>query len=328
MPRKVALTGATGFIGNALAHRFHSAGWVVRALVRTSSQVAHLATIPIQIIEGDLNDLQSLSRLVEGVDDVVHCAGIVRGASSTDFESVNVDGVRNVVQASCEQDRVPRFLLISSLAAREPSLSFYASSKYEGEMQLASRANHMAWTVLRPPAVYGKGDRELRPLLEWMGRGIALQLGNDQARFSLLHVDDLVDAVVMCLESAAFTNQVLELHDGYSGGYRWSDVIDIVEHVRHRRVFRVFISEKLLKNVAFCNVALSRLTGRSPMFTLGKVRELRHLNWVCDNAAMLDSVGWTPQISLAQGLRRTFAWEGDAPSSSHPDTTAPYPRDS
>ena len=323
MSRTVALTGATGFIGSALAHRFHTAGWVVRALVRASSPTANLATIPIQFVEGDLADLGSLHRLVEGVDDVVHCAGLVRGASFTNFESVNVHGVENIVQASSEQTRVPRFLLISSLAAREPLVSPYAMSKSQGEAQLAVVAKEMEWTALRPPAVYGPGDRELRPLLEWMGRGIALKLAHDQARFSLLYVDDLADAVVMCLENVSPTPRVLELHDGYPGGYTWNDVIDTVERLCERRVTRFSISEPLLKVVALCNITVSRLTRHTPIFTPGKLRELRHHDWVCDNAAMRDAVGWTPKIALDEGLRRTFDWGCNTRSSSPSDTAAP-----
>ena len=314
MPRTVALTGATGFIGSALAHRFHTAGWFVRALIRASSLTANLTTIPIQYIEGDLTDVESLHRLVEGVDDVVHCAGLVRAASASDFESVNVHGVENIVRACSQQTRVPRFLLMSSLAAREPSLSSYAMSKFQGEVQLALLAKELEWTVLRPPAVYGPGDRELRPLFAWMGRGIALKLAHDQARFSLLYVDDLADAVVMCLEHSTSTPRVAELHDGYSDGYRWNDVIDTVERVRRRRVARFSISESILNGVAFCNIAVSRLTGRTPMFTPGKVRELRHHDWVCDNATIYDAIGWMPKVSLDEGLRRTFGWGCKAPS--------------
>ena len=328
MSRIVALTGATGFIGNVLAHRFHAAGWVVRALVRASSRTANLATIPIQFVEGDLSDFGSLRRLVEGVDDVVHCAGLVRGASLADFESVNVHGVENVLQASCDQTRVPRFLLMSSLAAREPVLSSYATSKLQGEAQLALLARDMEWMVLRPPAVYGPGDRELRPLFEWMGRGIALKLGHDHARFSLLYVDDLADAVVMCLENPFSALRVVEFHDGYPGGYSWNDVIDTVERICQRRVARFSISESLLRFVALCNITASRLTGYTPMFTPGKVRELRHHNWVCDNAVIRDAIGWVPKIALDEGLRKTFGWGCKAHSSAQSDTTVPYRLDS
>ena len=209
MATTVALTGATGFIGRVLTRRFQIAGWIVRVLVRTAPRASDLQTVPMQSVEGDLTDLDSLYRLVEDVDAVVHCAACVRGASLHDFELANVRGVENIVRVSSQQRRVPRFLLMSSLAAREPSLSYYAASKRQGEVQLALLANDMAWTVLRPPAVYGPDDRVIRPLLEWIRRGIAFKLNHDQARFSLLYVDDLADAVVMCLESASSASRVL-----------------------------------------------------------------------------------------------------------------------
>ncbi len=323
MSRTVALTGATGFIGSALAHRFHTAGWVVRALVRASSPTANLETFPIQLFEGDLADLGSLHRLVEGVDDVVHCAGLVRGNSATDFESVNVQGVENIVRVCLQQERVPRFVMISSLAAREPELSPYAMSKFRGEEKLASLAKNqnMEWTVLRPPAVYGPGDRELRPLLEWMGRGVALKLSHDQARFSLLYVDDLADAAVMWLENSTSVHQVVELDDGYSGGYCWNDVIDTVERICQRRVIRFSISKSILKGIAICSITVSRLTGNIPMFTPGKVCELRHHNWVCDNATIHGAIGWMPKVTLDEGLRRTFGWGREANASASSDTT-------
>ena len=322
MSGTVALTGATGFIGSALAHRFHTAGWAVRALVRVSSRVANLSTIPIQFVEGDLADLASLRRLVAGVDGVVHCAGLVRGDSFTDFQLVNVHGVENIVGITCEQARVPRFVLVSSLAAREPLLSPYARSKSQGEERLALRAKDMAWTILRPPAVYGPRDRELRPLLEWMWRGVALKLGSDQARFSLLYVDDLTDAVMSCLENTSSTSRVLDLHDGYSGGYTWDDVIDTVERLCQRRVDRFTVSEPMLHCIALCNVMIARLTRHAPILTPGKVRELRHDNWVCDNAEMSNLLAWKPKISLDEGLRRTLKQGVYAPSSSQQGISA------
>ena len=81
-----------------------------------------------------------------------------------------------------EQQHLPRFISISSLAAREPHLSPYAESKKKGEEILAKRAGDRPWAVLRPPAVYGPGDKELLPLFRWMFRGIGPVLGPPEAR--------------------------------------------------------------------------------------------------------------------------------------------------
>ena len=307
MSGTIALTGATGFIGGVLARRLETIGWQIRALVRPASFGARYAGTATQWIEGDLEDLDSLRRLVNNdVYAVVHCAGAVRGASQAQFDYVNVDGVARLVQASRKQHRVPRFLLISSLAAREPHLSPYAASKRQGEDTLTATAGDMNWAVLRPPAVYGPGDKELLPLFRWIGRGIAPILGSRSARFSLLYVEDLAEAVVQWLNSETNERRAFELHDGHPEGYAWHDVVDTVARLYDRHVFRIQVPVSILRLLAGLNLGAAQIFGYAPMFTPGKVRELNHLNWVCDNNALTREIGWTPRVSLAEGLQHTL----------------------
>ena len=129
----VALTGATGFIGRALLKHLVDQGFQVKALRRAGSHLPQ--PNPRESIEwqtGDLEDVDSLRELVTDVDAVVHCAGAVRGATLDEFKRINTDGVTRLLQVATEQ-KVSRFLLMSSLAAREPSLSAYALSKKLGE---------------------------------------------------------------------------------------------------------------------------------------------------------------------------------------------------
>ncbi len=311
MDRTIALTGATGFIGSSLAPRLAAAGWQVRALVRPSSSRARLAGLSPEWIEGDLDDAASLRRLVSGAEVVVHCAGIVRGTCHAQFYRVNAEGVARLAEAALEQDPVPRFLLISSLAAREPALSPYAASKRQGEIALSTAGRAMAWTALRPPAVYGPGDRGLLPLFRWMERGIAPVLGQDGARFSLLYVEDLADAVLHWLGAGHTERSTFELDDGHPNGYAWEDVIEAVSRLRSRRVRRVRVPQPLLALLAWLNVMAARAIGHAPMLTPGKVRELTHPNWVCDNAAFSRVTDWRPRVSLEEGLRLTLG--GGAP---------------
>ena len=306
MSRTIALTGATGFIGGALARRLENIGWQIRALVRPSSLGARYPGKATQWIEGDLEDLNSLRRLTNNVNAVVHCAGAVRGVSQAQFDGVNVDGVARLVQAVREQHQMPRFLLISSLAAREPHLSPYAASKRHGEDTLTSAAGDMKWAVLRPPAVYGPGDKELLPLLRWIGRGIAPVLGPRSARFSLLYVEDLAEAVVQLLDSENKERRVFELHDGHPQGYAWHDVIDTVARLYGRHVFRIHVPMSILRLLAGLNLRAAQIFGYAPMLTPGKVRELNHLNWVCDNNTLTRETGWTPRVSLEDGLKHTL----------------------
>jgi nucleoside-diphosphate-sugar epimerase len=306
MSRIIALTGATGFIGGALAHRLHAEHWQIRALARPSSKRDHLSDINVQWIEGDLNDPESLRRLVRNVYAVVHCAGAVRGASSAHFLRVNSHGVAGLVQAASKGHPKPRFLLISSLAAREPHLSPYAASKKQGEEALAEGAGGMPWAALRPPPVYGPGDKEMLPLFRCMYRGIAPVVGSADARFSMLYIEDLADAILQWLASGSSLQGLFELHDGQHNGYTWEDLIFVISRLRGRRVYRVPIPVLPLAWLARLNVRAAGLVGYAPMLTPGKIRELKHPDWTCDNTLFSRETGWTPRVFLDEGLRRTL----------------------
>jgi nucleoside-diphosphate-sugar epimerase len=310
MSRTIALTGATGFIGSAVARRLERAGWRLRVLVRCSSPRVRLAGIAVQWVQGDLEDIESLRRLVRGAYAVVHCAGAVRGASHGDFNRVNVAGVARLVQAATDTNPLPRFLLISSLAAREPHLSPYAASKRQGEEVLAALAGKISWAALRPAAVYGPGDRELLPLFRCMGWGIAPVVGPERARFSLLYVDDLAEAVLRWLACGNRESRTFELHDGRPEGYTWDNVVATVACLRGKRVLRLHIPLLMLRLLAEVNLMGARVVGYAPMLTPGKVCELRHTDWVCDNTRFGKETGWAPSVSLEQGLRRTLGWNG------------------
>ena len=306
MSHIVALTGATGFIGSAIAHRLKAENWQIRALVRSTSSRKHLTGLDLHWIEGDLSDRESLRRLVQGAEAVVHCAGVVRGKSSGCFARVNRYGVSRLVSAATEQPAKPRFLLISSLAAREPCLSPYAASKRQGEEELADGAGEMQWAILRPSVVYGPGDKELLPLFRWMYRGIALALGPTKGRFSMLYVEDLAEAVTQWLKCRSARQRVFELHDGHPDGYSWNDLVNRMGRVRGGRVRQVRIPAPFLSLLAAVNFAAARVAGHAPMLTPGKVRELRHPDWVCDNTSFTCETGWIPRVSLEEGLRRTL----------------------
>jgi nucleoside-diphosphate-sugar epimerase len=302
----IAITGTTGFIGSVLVKRLASTDCRIRALVRPASAHRQPDDFAGDIVFGDLDDMDSLERLVSGVEAIVHCAGAVRGAGKIDFDRVNVDGLSRLVQLAAKQDAPPRFLLLSSLAAREPQLSYYAASKLKGEKTLASHSNNMFWSVFRPPAIYGPGDREMLPLFQWMFRGIAPMIGSDKNRISLLCVEDLAEAIVSWLYNCQHQQRFYELHDGHPNGYSWQEIIDVVQHLRGKSITRVNIPIPFLNMIATVNLMAAKIFNGSPMLTPGKVREVIHPDWVADNKQFSDDTGWLPQLSLEAGLRRTF----------------------
>lgn len=304
--RCVAVTGATGFIGGAIARSLLDSGWRVRVLVRASSTEKPLPGGVEQIV-GSLDDLDKLEDLLEGADAVVHCAAVVRGAAESTFMRTNTDAVESLVRLAAEKTSVERFLLLSSLAASRPEVSPYAASKRAAERKLETAGGAMVRLALRPPAVYGPGDRELLPLFKAMARGVAPAWGDRKARFSLIFVTDLVAAVTQWLSSRTPAGGVFELHDGRVDGYSMDEVIEIAAAVLQRRIRRISVPAKVLDLTANINVRLARVARYEPMLTPWKLRELRHPRWVCDNSAFTAVSGWEPRILLPEGLSLALA---------------------
>ena len=305
---EIALTGATGFIGTTLITHLTNAGWRVRALYRPRSGRVPPNLPGVEWFAGDLNDAAALNTLVTGTHAVIHCAGAVRGASRADFDQVNEDGALRVSQAAARQVHTPRFLLISSLAARMPELSHYAGSKWRGESAIKATAENLRWTVLRPPAVYGPGDRELLPLFRSIANGFAPLPAGANGRFSMIYVEDLAVAVVCWLTEDTGYGQTFELDDGREGGYNWDAVLEIGGRVLRggASVRRVPIPIPLLNLAAYTNLAAAKLLGYAPMLTPGKVREITHEDWLCDNREFTQVTGWQPAFGLEQGLACIF----------------------
>jgi nucleoside-diphosphate-sugar epimerase len=295
----IALTGGTGFIGRRLLDALVAGGHRVRALVRRSQP----PRAGVEWVAGDIANTTALAHLFAGAGTCIHLAGVVRGVRQSDFDAVNVAGSERV-GAAATRTGVERLLLVSSLAARAPEISYYAASKRAGED--AMRRAFPAVTILRPPAVYGPGDDELRPLLDGMARGLGVHPGHG-GRFSLIYVDDLVGAIEAWLRTPSIDRGFYEVDDGAPDGYDWPAVLRAVAAVAGRRVVDLPVPRVVLGVAAAVNAGIARLLGRAPMLTPGKVRELYHADWVCRDRRLAESTGWQPHFPLEMGLRATFS---------------------
>ena len=296
----IAVTGLTGFIGNRLAAKLLALQVPTRAIVRSTRRL-RAGLEPWRVA---LDDADGLGEALQGVTAVVHLAGAVRGRNYEDFQSVNVDAVANLCAAIDQQSPPPPpLLLVSSFAAQRPELSDYAASKRSGEAVLEAWP-HLDHTIVRPPAIYGPGDREMRPLLEWMRRGLTIVPGNPHQRLAFLHVDDLIGAFVAWLrDPARCRHGRFEIDDGAPHGYDWPAIVAAVDAPRNQTVV---VPAGLLRRVSQANRALAGVMGYAPMLTPGKVRELTQDSWQGGDGTFGVLTGWQPRYDLATGLQQLF----------------------
>ncbi len=307
VPQRVALTGATGFVGRAVLEELLKRGYLVSALARREQRVRDGVTW----IAGDLGDPLALQALVAGADAVIHVAGLIKARRRADFFDVNKGGTGALIAAL--GGRTVRFIHLSSLAAREPGLSSYAASKAAAEI-LVSTTPNLDWTILRPPAVYGPGDRETLVFFKAARQRRPFLPGGAGHRTSLVHVADLADAIVATIGMSSLAGTVAEVHDGAPRGYAFAEVLGMITggECRHRPLF---VPSSVLQAAGAVIWLASLMTGGVPMLTAGKARELTHPDWVCRDTALADA-GWRASTPAARGLPETRAWyeaNGDLP---------------
>lgn len=295
----VAVTGGTGFIGRHLLQTLVDSNVSLRALTRNKRP---LQGNTLTWIEGSLETPRALEELVQGATHLVHLAGRVRGNTRQTFLRNNTQATNRLVEVCAGMRCPPRFLLLSSLAAREPQLSHYAQSKHLAEVCLHEQASMMNWTIFRPPAVYGPGDTEMNPLLKLASRGVFFTPWNLNHRLALIHVSDLVSAIAAWIHSTLPTGKTFELSDAAPNAYDWNQLLQILGGHYGRRVLPLRLPKMLLLLVGLLNLGFSKLTDRPAMLSPGKVREFLHPDWTADPDPIIKALNWRPQTPLPLGL--------------------------
>jgi nucleoside-diphosphate-sugar epimerase len=297
VPKLAAITGATGFVGPHLVAALARHGWKFRLLMRRWTPLPSLPGVKAEIVWGDLSDEASLKRLVAGADAVVHAAGLIKARRPIEFDRVNRDGTARLSALSPD---VP-FLLLSSLAAREPQLSPYAASKRAAEEVVTRRSG--PWLAVRAPAVYGPGDRETLAYFKMAARGFALQPDQPDARLSLIHVEDLAEALALALDRS-LSPAVYEIDDGHPNGYRHADMAAAAAEALGRRVRPIRIGRGLMNTVAGLNI----LRPGPQILSPAKVRELYHSDWTVHENRLAEATGFAARFGLVDGFRHTILW--------------------
>ena len=292
---RLAVTGATGFVGGRLLSAAREAGHDVRALTRRPMPSCG----GVEWVEGSLEDHAALDGLCAGANAVIHVAGVINAPDHAAFEAGNVTGTAAILAAAISAG-VPRFIHVSSLAAREPELSKYGASKARSEILV--KTSGVPFSIVRPPAVYGPGDRETLELFKMARRGlIALP---PAGRLSLLHADDL-SALLIALAGSDASGLTIEPDDGHQGGYSHREMAALLGRAVGRKPISVAMPKQVLRTAA----ALDGLIRRDgAKLTPDRVAYFCHPDWVADPARAVPNDLWQPAIDTATGLAATADW--------------------
>ena len=206
---RVAITGATGFLGRHLVRTFTQAGWRVRILARRDPVPALGGSRNVEVTPGGLEDRASLERLCDRAHVVVHAAGLVKARHDRDFHHANVEGAERLAEAIRTSSPTAHAVFVSSLAAREPTLSAYATSKRRGELAMEARLGDRL-TVVRPTAIYGPGDRETFALFAAASSGRPLPVLHPSARITLVLVAAVTTEALFWTTAALLGVSVVE----------------------------------------------------------------------------------------------------------------------
>jgi len=293
---RIAITGATGFVGSRLLDLALGQGHDVVALTRRSQAERQGVTW----VQGALDNRQALQRLVEDVDAVIHVAGVISAPDKAGFEAGNVAGTLALLAAATSAG-LRRFVHVSSLAAREPELSLYGGSKARAEAVVSSSG--LDWVIVRPPAVYGPGDRETLELFK------AAKIGfvplPPAGRISLIHADDLSALLLALTAPQAPSQLVLEPDDGRTGGWGHKEFAAALASAQDRRALALPIPAGLIRLGARVDRWWRQDKAK---LTADRAAYFCHPDWTIDPSRRPDPELWQARIPTPKGLKETADW--------------------
>ncbi|GAA0306738.1 NAD-dependent epimerase/dehydratase family protein [Sphingomonas oligophenolica] len=291
----LAITGGTGFVGGKLIELAVEAGHEVRALTRRPQPDMPCVTW----VPGALDAPPALTAMMRGADAVIHVAGVVNAPDRAGFAAGNIDGSQAVVDAATTAG-IRRFIHVSSLAAREPQLSHYGWSKAGAEHVV--EASGLDWTIVRPTAIYGPGDMEMRDMFRMAKFGLAML--PPPGRMSVIEVSDLA-RLLLALVANDPGRVILEVDDGAEDGWTHADFARAIGAAVGQRVLPLALPKTILSLAARAD---RLLRGGKAKLTADRVGYLSHPDWTVDPAKRPETALWRAEVPTLQGLTATASW--------------------
>lgn len=320
----VLVTGASGFLGGRLVQLLCEHGEEVSVLVRRPELPSHLSSLPLKVVQGDLNSPEALKKAVAGVSVIYHCAGLATDwAPWAEFERTNIMGVGNLLTAASEVKGLSRFVHVSSTDVygypRIPCGEVgplvdvglpYNRSKILGEKEVRTISDRtgLAVTIIRPPTIYGPRSPFFAvELAKLLAQNMMMYVRGGHTMGGFVYVDDVAQGIMKAAGSRAGIGQAYNI--GPEVDVSWRGFSErLAQALGHRKPW-LSLPYSLSIGVGAAAEVVNKMFGIKSRPLLSRMAVYvfsRAQNFPIDKAKT--EIGYTPSTDIEEGIRRTVEW--------------------
>lgn len=318
---KALVTGSTGFIGSHLVEKLLAHDYKVSCLIRKSTRLEYVKDLPVELVNADYGDIESLRPAVENVDYVFHVGGVTKAKDKRVYFAGNHASTKNLLAAVNKYNPgIKRFVLASSLTAVGPGtgtdpvdettachpITTYGRSKLEAEKECIANVSSLPITIIRPPAVYGPRDKDIFEFFNSVNKHLVPLSGFGRKILSFVHAYDLVDGFIAAAENPKGAGQIYFISNDEV--YTWEMLGDIAKKELDTWAIRAKIPQPLLYTVAGISEFVAGIQGKPALVNIEKARDGVQSNWLCSSKKALDELGFKTKLSLEEGVAITIEW--------------------
>lgn len=318
---EILITGATGFVGSHVADRLIEQGHSVRALTRSSSSLKWLKDKQLQTVQGNMLDVESLREAVEGVDAVIHIAGVTTAKDKNGYFEGNQIATRGLLEATRRYNPgIKHFIHASSQTAVGPSLdgepvteitpphpiTTYGMSKRAAEEECERARQHFPITILRLAAVYGPRDTAILTFFQTVHKRLKPLIGFSDKYVNLVHVDDVVQSFERSLLNPKALNETYMI--GSEEQYTWKHVSNLTSQILERAGITVRLPHSLVYGVAAVSELFNMFKSKPSVLNWEKGKDIVQAHWTCSVEKAKADLEYRQSVSLEEGIRKTTEW--------------------
>jgi len=319
---RVLVTGATGYTGRVLVKRLLENGMQVRAIARASSDLSPFADLDVEWHRGEIFDEEIIREAMAGVEYVFHVAAAFREAKSTekDYWNVHVGSTQLLCTEALKQSGFKCFVCVSTIGVHgsiqnppgDENTPFapgdgYQRTKAEAEIWLADfgKKNNFPYSIIRPCAIYGPGERRLLKLYKMANKSYFPILGKGKCWYHLVHVEDLVGAMLLAAVEEKALGQAFII--GSSEPIQLEDMAAIIakEYNNTLRVLRLPIGPFFLLG-DLCEFFCKPFKIEPPIYRRRVAFYSKDRNF--STKKMRDLLGYQPLYDNETGIRESAKW--------------------